>query len=56
MAENMIYLRVQYDGSIYMGAMAFDDAAFCRKLANLLSSQIGVSMKIIGDIDVSYML
>ena len=39
-----------------MGAMRFDDDAFCQEIYALLQSQLGVSIKEIGDVDVSHLL
>lgn len=54
--NNIFFMFVQYQGCRYMGALQFDDPAFCREIYTLLTSQTGVSLEKIGDIDISYML
>ena len=54
--DNFVFLWIEYESSRYMGVLVFDDLAFCHQIHTLLNTQIGVSIKEIGDIDLSYML
>jgi hypothetical protein len=56
MFTNRLFLLIRHEGFRYMGSMAFDDPAFCYELYRLLNSQVGRSIKEIGDIDLSYTL
>jgi hypothetical protein len=51
--DDKLFMFIEYQGFRYMGAMAFDDPTFCREIYTLLKSKIGVSIKEIGDIDLS---
>jgi hypothetical protein len=42
-----------YRGWRYTGMIAFDSAEFCRQIYPLLKSNIGRSIKDIGDLDLS---
>ena len=39
-----------------MGFMGFDDPSFCSDIYRLLKSNVGLSIKEIGDLDLSYTL
>jgi len=54
--DNKVFMFMQYQGSRYMGFVAFDDSTFCRQIYGLLKSKAGLSIKEIGDIDLSYTL
>jgi hypothetical protein len=56
LSDNKIFMFMQYQGSRYMGFLAFDDSTFCRQIYDLLKSKAGLSIKEIGDIDLSYTL
>jgi hypothetical protein len=56
LVDDKIFVFMQYQGLRYMGFMKFDDPMFCRTIYTLLRSKIGLSMKEIGDLDVSYTL
>jgi hypothetical protein len=56
MFTNRLFLVMQHEGFRYMGTMAFDDPAFCYELYRLLKSQVGRSIKDIGNIDLLYTL
>ena len=56
MFTNRLFLLIQHEGLRYMGSMAFDDPAFCYELYRLLKSKAGLSIKEIGDIDLSFTL
>jgi hypothetical protein len=48
------YLVIEYENENYTSALVFDDARFCRQVADLLRQQIGSSIKEIGDLEVSF--
>lgn len=52
-SDKALFLVIAHEGSNYMGAMAFDDAPFCGQFCELLQSKIGLSIKEIGDLDIS---
>jgi hypothetical protein len=54
--DNKVFVVMQYQGLRYMGFMTFDDRPFCREIYTLLKSKIGVSIKEIGDTDLSHTL
>ena len=54
--DNKIFLFIQFQGFRYMGFMSFDDLAFCSQIHTLLKANIGLSMKEIGDLDLSSIL
>ena len=54
--NNAIFLSIEHEGNNYVGAAYFDDATFSRQLNFVLQSQIGVSLKEIGDLDLSHTL
>ena len=51
-----LFLTIDHEGSKFMGSMTFDDSAFCLQLCELLKSKIGLSIKEIGDLDLSHLL
>src|SRR5262245_2946156 len=51
-----IFLFILYRGYRYMGAITFDDPQFCRQLFELLKLNRGLSIKAIGDLDLSHLL
>jgi hypothetical protein len=51
-----IFLLINYQGSRYMGSMAFDNPEFCSEIYAVLNSHVGCSIKEIGDLDLSYTL
>jgi hypothetical protein len=55
-SRNKVFLMIQYEGNRYTGFMAFDDERFCSEIYDLLKSKVGLSIKEIGDIDLSYTL
>jgi hypothetical protein len=54
--DNKVFMFMLYQGNRYMGFVGFDDAVFCRQIFTPLKSNIGLSIKEIGDLDVSYTL
>jgi hypothetical protein len=53
---NRCYLRMEYEGSDYMAVVLFDDLSFCSEVFELLSNNLGRSIKEVGDLDVNYTL
>src|SRR5262245_56387809 len=53
---NGLFLWINHQGSEYIGSMYFDDVAFCRVIGKVLASKIGVSIREIGYIDLSFTL
>jgi len=53
---NKVFLMIQYEHNRYMGLIAFDDERFCYEIYTLLKSKVGLSIREIGDIDLSYTL
>jgi hypothetical protein len=51
--DNRVYMFITYQGFRYMGALQFDDPAFCYQIFTLLKSHVGRSMKEIGDLDLA---
>lgn len=51
-----LFLIVDVEGERYMGALAFNDPAFCNVLHSIFQSHIGWSIKDIGDLDSWYLL
>ena len=51
--DEALFIVIEYQGRRYMGAMGFDSSAFCRQIYALFQSHIDLSIKEIGDIDVS---
>jgi hypothetical protein len=45
---------IDHDSELYDGALLLIDARFCEFIARLLKQKIGLSLKDIGDLDVSY--
>ena len=54
--DKILFLIITHQGSQYMGAMTIDDSIFCGQLCELLKAKIGLSIKEIGDLDLSHWL
>lgn len=54
--ENTLFVWIDHNGSTYVGAMNFDDRAFCNEVGRVLELSRGLSIKEIGDLDFSYTL
>jgi len=54
--QSCLFLTIGHEGAKFMGSMTFDDSAFCLQLCKLLKSKIGLSIKEIGDLDLSHLL
>ncbi|HEY2987423.1 MAG TPA: hypothetical protein VGL11_06835 [Candidatus Binatia bacterium] len=50
------FLVVEHRNAIYMGALLFDDPAFCGQVYALLQDQIGQPISSIGDLEVGHLL
>jgi hypothetical protein len=48
------YLVIEHNGQHYVGALLFDDSAFCSQICTLLQQHLGRSIKEIGDLEVSF--
>lgn len=51
-----LFLIITHQGSKYIGAMGFDDPISCGLVYELLKSKIGLSIREIGDLDLSHLL
>ena len=51
-----LFLRIEVDKQDYMGCLVFKDARFCQQLNGVLQTQLGRSLKEIGDLDLSHTL
>ena len=54
--DNKIFIFITFESSRYMGFLSFDDERFCSQIYTLLKSKAGLSIKEIGDLDLSYTL
>ena len=54
--DNKVFMFMTLDGVRYMGFLAFDDLAFCSQMFYLLKSNLGLSIKEIGDLNVWHLL
>jgi hypothetical protein len=54
--NDKLFLLMEYEGRRYMAAVTFDDPAFCGQLYIFLRSKVGISIREIGDLDVSFTL
>ena len=53
---NRCFLTIEYNQSMYLGCVLFDDPAFYAHMCNLLKNYCGCSIKQIGDLDLAYTL
>lgn len=51
-----IFLVIQFFAHFYMGTLLFKDAAFCRHIADVFKAHLGMTIKEIGSLDLSYTL
>jgi hypothetical protein len=54
--EKRCFLMIEHGGEGYVGALKFDDPAFCTHISTLFEQYIGRSIREIGDMDLSYTL
>jgi hypothetical protein len=50
------FLIIDYDGNEYVGALLFDDKAFCQLVFKFLLAHCGESIREIGGLDLSHSL
>jgi hypothetical protein len=50
---NEFFLVIDYDRTVYMGCLLFDDAAFCLQVEHLLQDHCGQSIASVGSLDIS---
>jgi len=50
------YLRIDHEGSLYMGCLLFDDPAFCSQIVKLLRDHYNYPIVEIGRLDLTYTL
>jgi len=53
---NRIFLFIEHEGKVYTGCLLFNDRSFRQELQTILETQIGATIKEIGDLDLSYTL
>ena len=53
-ASTQCYLVIEHEAERYVGAMVFDNPAFCRLVYRILKSHIGTSIKTLGDLNFSF--
>jgi hypothetical protein len=51
---NRCFLRIDHEGSSYMGCLLFDDTVFCGQIAKLLESYCNRPIVEVGSVDLSY--
>ncbi len=54
--DTCIFLFIEYNGFQFTSSMYFDDLGFCYEIDTILKSNLGRSIKEIGDLDVSHLL
>jgi hypothetical protein len=50
LVDDKVFISMQCEGLRYMGFMSFGDPPFCRQIYTLLKSNVGRSIKEIGDL------
>jgi len=53
---NRLFLFIEHEGNGYTGCLLFNDRSFCQQLQTILETEIGASIKEIGDLELSYTL
>ena len=56
LAENTIFMRMEYQDKLYMGCLMLSDRRFCHHLYSVLKGLIGRSVEEVGDFDLSHTL
>jgi hypothetical protein len=54
--NDKLFLVIEHEAQRYMGALTFDDPAFCGEIYRLLQGKVGLSIREIGDLDLSHTL
>lgn len=52
--DTCLFLFMEYNGHRYTGSMYFDDIGFCYEIDTVLKSNLGRSIKEIGDLDLAH--
>jgi len=55
-APTRLYVQMEFNGERYLGCLMTQTAVFNRQLHDLLQNHIGLSIKEIGDLDLSHTL
>ena len=55
-SENTCFLLITHDGGGYIGALLFDDRLFCQQICKLLQACTSLTIKEIGDSELSHLL
>lgn len=55
-SKNTCFLLIAHDDEHYLGALLFDDLLFCQQICKLLQTCTGLTIKEIGDSDLSHLL
>ena len=55
-SENTCFLMMAHDGMGYIGSLHFDEDLFCQPIGIILETNIGRTIKEIGDLDLSHLL
>jgi hypothetical protein len=53
-SSSKCFLVIEYEGQHYYGALLFDDITFCSQISAILRTQLGHSIKEIGDLDLTH--
>ena len=53
---NKCFLVIEHEGERWMGCLLVEDRAFCEQICDLLRTQLGRSIKEIGDLDLIFTL
>lgn len=51
-----LFLRMEHEGGLYMGALVVDDASLCFQLYKFLQKHTGRTIKEIGDLEIDFFL
>jgi len=51
--SNKCYIVMEHESIQYVGCLIFEDVGFCYRVANMLRTYLGRSIKEIGDLDLS---
>jgi len=54
--NNRCFLSIEHEGNHYVGCLFFDDSFFCNQMIKIIENQAGLTIKEIGDLDLSYTL
>jgi hypothetical protein len=55
-SHNRCFLIIEHEGHPYVGCLFIDDAIFCAQIMTIIQNQAGLTIKEIGDLDLSYTL